>query len=189
MSSGVRRDDIHETWNCLDELRPANRLRGMAPTPFSLQPVDETFFEDAPIVLRDAFEVPMAAPELWDELTKDDPLIWCRIIDNISWTSERPFGVGTTRTVTALKGLNVLDERFFVWEEGRRKSFYAFKASGPLFKRFAEDYLLEPTGEASCRFTWTIAYEPSLIGKAGAPVNKRLLGSLFADTRKHFSLA
>jgi hypothetical protein len=161
----------------------------MERTPFSLQPVDETFFDTAPIVLRDAFEVPMAAPELWDELTKDHPLGWCQIIDGITWTSDRPFGVGTTRRVTALKGLNVLDERFFRWQEGSRKSFYAFKASGPLFKRFAEDYLLEPTGEDSCRFTWTVAYEPSLLGKAGTPINKRILGSLFADTRKHFNLA
>lgn len=159
----------------------------MPSTHFSLQPVDETFFDNAPVVLREAFEISMSAPEMWDELTKHDPLGWCKVVDDITWTSERPFGVGTTRTVTALKGVNVQEERFFRWREGTRKSFYAFKASGPLFKRFAEDYLLEPTGEDSCRFTWTIAYEPTLLGKAGAPLNKRLLGSLLADTRKHFA--
>lgn len=161
----------------------------MPSTHFSLQPVDETFFDNAPMVLRDAFDIPMSAAEFWDELTKDDPLAWCKAIDSVTWTSERPFGVGTTRTVKALKGLNVLDERFFIWNEGTRKSFYVVKASGPLFKRFAEDYLIEPTGEDTCRFTWTLAYEPTLLGKAGTPINKRLLGSLFADTRKHFSLA
>lgn len=47
----------------------------------------------------------------------------------------------------------MLSERFFRWEEGRRQSFYVLKASSPLYRCFAEDYLVEPTSETSCRFT------------------------------------
>ncbi len=88
------------------------------------------------------------AEEAWAELTAENPLAWCSVIDAVRWTSPRPFGVGTTWTVTSLHGANVLDERFFRWEEGRRKSFYAVRSSGPLFRRFAEDYVVEPVSES-----------------------------------------
>jgi hypothetical protein len=94
--------------------------------------------------------------------------------------------VGTTRTARALGGLNVINERFFRWEEGRRQSFYAVEVSVPCFHRFAEDYLLEPAGEASCRFTWTIAVEPKPAARFTAPANRMLLSSLFTDTRRHY---
>jgi hypothetical protein len=95
--------------------------------------------------------------------------------------------VGTTRTVHALKGSNVLHETFFIWEEGRRKSFYVVDGSVPFFKRFAEDYLVEPTSEASARMTWTIAFEPLPIARPTTPVNRRILSSLFRDSRRHYA--
>lgn len=153
---------------------------------FACKPVDESFFEHAPVVLRASFEIPRSAEEAWAELVADDPLSWCSAIDRIEWTSPRPFGVGTTRTVTSLKGLNVLDEHFFRWEEGRRKSFYAVRSSGPLFRRFAEDYLLEPAGD-SARLTWTIAFEPQPLARLATPINRRILSSLLRDTRAHYA--
>lgn len=154
---------------------------------FTGQPVDERFFDEAPQVLRATFEIAKPAEEVWAELVADDALSWCSILDGVRWTSPRPFGVGTTRTVTSLKGLNVLDERFFRWEEGRRKSFYAVRSTGPLFRRFAEDYLLEPVSEDSSRLTWTIAFEPQPLAKLATPINRRLLSSLFRDTRRHYA--
>jgi hypothetical protein len=155
---------------------------------FAAQPVDESFFDTAPLRLECAFDIPLPAARVWDDLTSDSPLGWCRILDSAVWTSPRPFGVGTTRTVRSLRGASVLEERFFRWEEGRRKSFYVLKASAPLFRRFAEDYLVEPTSETSCRFTWTIAVEPRAAARLANPANKRLLGTLFRDTRSHYGL-
>lgn len=154
---------------------------------FKAAPVDETFFSTAPVVLSETFEVGHPASRVWDELTGVHPLAWCKIIGagGIDWTSEKPFGVGTTRVVKALKGASTMREHFFIWEEGKRKSFYVTEASAPMFKRFAEDYVVEPTGEMSCTFTWTIAYEPTLLG--AGPVNKKIMGTLFSDTRKHYS--
>ena len=150
---------------------------------FKAEPVDESFFTTAPTRMEGVFDIGRPADAVWAEITSGNPLSWCRIIDRIDWTSPAPFGVGTTRRVHALKGSNVMNEYFFRWEEGRRKSFYVVDAGAPLFSRFAEDYLVEPTGPDSCRFTWTIAFasKPSF----GAPVNKRLLGTLFTDTLKH----
>lgn len=155
---------------------------------FDVRPVGERFFEEAPVRLAASLAIPRPAATVWDDLTGEDPLSWCRILDRVTWTSAPPLGVGSTREVVALKGLNVFQERFFHWEEGRRKSFCVERASAPLAKAFAEDYLVEPAGEdgSSCVFTWTIAYEPTLAGRLNEPVNRRLLSSMFKDTRKHY---
>jgi hypothetical protein len=165
----------------------AGYSRAMRRPWFKAEPVDETFFASAPVRLRETFGISRPAAEVWGALTADDTLHWCRILDEVSWTSPRPFGVGTTRTVTSLKGASVLHEHYFRWEEGRRKSFYVVEASAPLFKRFAEDYLVEPVSDSSCTFTWTIAYAPKPGMGAGKPLNNRLLRTLFTDTRKHWS--
>jgi len=148
---------------------------------FKMQPVDERFFDAAPFRITDTFQIARPAADVWADLTADNALSWCRVVKSIEWTSPRPFGVGTTRTVKALGGASVFWERYFRWEEGRRQSFTVDEASTPLFKRFGEDYLIEPDGENACRFTWTIAGEPRFPGP-----NKMLLGSLFKDTRKHY---
>ena len=60
------------------------------------------------------------------------------------------------------------------------------EASAPLAKAFAEDYLVEPAATAHCTFTWTVADEPSALGRPGDPINRRLLSSMFKDTRKFY---
>lgn len=154
---------------------------------FKTQPVDLAFFDDAPVRLVGRFEIDRPAAEVWADMTADEPLPWCKIIDHVRWTSERPFGVGTTREVSALKGLNQFKEHYFHWEEGSRKSFYVTEASSPLAKRFAEDYQVESTGENSCVLTWIVAYEPTLLGRPGDFIQQKLLSSLFRDTRAHYS--
>jgi hypothetical protein len=156
---------------------------------FSCEPVDESFFETAPVRMAARFEVARPAAEVWGELTGERPLYWCRILQDVHWTSARPFGVGTTREVKALWGANLLRERYFRWEEGRQHSFYVVESSAPLAKRFAEDYLVEPTGEASCRFTWRICFEPQPLAIPTVPGNKLLLRTLYTDTRDHFGLS
>lgn len=156
---------------------------------FEARPVDDArFFEEAPVRLVGQLAIARPAAAVWADLTGDDTLDWCRILDGITWTSPRPFGVGTTREVSSLKGAVGFRERYFRWEEGRRKSFTVLQATAPLVRSFAEDYLVEPSGDgsASCTFTWTIAYEPSAVGRPGDAINRRLLSSLFKDTRKHY---
>jgi hypothetical protein len=156
---------------------------------FQLKSVEAEFFDTAPLRVRGEFEVARPAAEVWDELTVENPLSWCRLLKDITWTSPRPFGVGTTRTARTIGNSNVFDEYFFRWEEGRRQSFYVVQSNGPLFRRFAEDYLVEPTGETSSRFTWTIAVEPRRVAQIADPVNRLLLRTLFTDTRKHYRTA
>jgi hypothetical protein len=154
---------------------------------FALDPVDETFFDSAPVQLVETFHASRSAAEVWSELTSDHPLGWCKLLKDVSWTSPRPLGVGSTRIVRTQANASIFNERFFVWEEGRRKSFYVMEASGPLFKRFAEDYVVEPTSDTTCDFTWKIAIEPKPLARVTTPVNKLLLSTLFKDTLKHFA--
>ncbi|MBA3866450.1 MAG: SRPBCC family protein [Solirubrobacterales bacterium] len=156
---------------------------------FKTEPADEAFLDAAPLRLREGFDIPLPAAQVWGELTSENPLAWCRILQRTTWTSPRPFGVGTTRTARALGGANVIKERYFRWEEGRRHSFMVVEASTPMFRRFAEDYLVEPTSDSACRFTWTIAAESKPAARLGDPLNRRLLGTLFTDTRRHYGLS
>ena len=98
---------------------------------FKLQPVDETFFDTAPRRFAETFEIGQPAGEVWAELVADGALSFCRSLRGARWTSPRPFGVGTTRTMPALFGALVVEERYFRWEEGRRHSFCAERASAP----------------------------------------------------------
>ncbi len=160
----------------------------MAPW-FKCKPVDESFFESAPMRLRAGFDIAWPAEKVWDELCADDALHWCRILQDVRWTSPRPFGVGTTREVKALQGANMLREHYFRWEEGHRHSFYVTESTGPLFSALAEDYLVEPRGADACRFTWTVAVEQTALGRTATPVNRAILKTLFTDTARHYGLS
>ena len=152
----------------------------------TLQPVDEGFFDSAPARYSRTFSIARPAAAVWQELVCDRPLHWCRGLA-INWTSQRPFSVGTTRQAVVLGGLLKVAEHFFLWEEGRRHAFYITKANAPLFRRLAEDYVVEPDGPQRCTFTWTLALEPSTLGKPGGPVTAILFNSFFRDTARHFN--
>jgi hypothetical protein len=153
----------------------------------SLTPVDESFFQTAPQRFTHTWEIARPADSVWSELNGDQPLHWITGF-SITWNTAPPFGVGTTRTASVL-GLIKMEEKYFIWEEGRRNAFYGAAMNLPLFTSLAEDYVVEPRGENACTFTWTIAVEPSPLGKPGAPVNKLLFGQAFRDTGKHFRAA
>ncbi len=102
---------------------------------------------------------------------------WFRGIQRVEWTSPKPWGVGTTRTVT-LETLTAY-ERFFCWEPGRRFSFHFAAASLPLFRSMAEDYLLEPLPGGRTRFQYTVAVDPGAALKLGAPLARKTFESMF----------
>ncbi|RZS39028.1 polyketide cyclase/dehydrase/lipid transport protein [Herbihabitans rhizosphaerae] len=154
-----------------------------------LTSIDESFFHTAPIRMVDILEIPRPAEDVWAELVEEHPLGWLRLIKRIDWTSPRPFGVGTTRTARTTGGLYVINERFIVWEEGRRMAFGVETANLPVFRSFGEDYIVEPLSADRCRFTWTIAGRPHpLIAPIAAPLRKLGARSLFGDARRHFGI-
>jgi hypothetical protein len=144
---------------------------------FACRAVDATFFENAPWVFRNEVEL-TAAPERVFAIFEDGASWpkWFDGIQRVEWSSPKPFGVGTTRTVW-LTSLTV-DEHFFRWEPGRRFSFYFTSHSRPMVRALAEDYLLEPLGTGS-RFTYTVAMEPRLWLRLTGAIGRSVFGSMF----------
>ena len=130
----------------------------------SLKPVGETYFDTGASAIR---------PHLVDSSTCREGMGGANRRTTIAldsglrlrWTSPRPFGVGTSRQGKAMGGAMTVDGHFFIWEEGRRYAFSVTQMNVPLFKSFAEDYVVEPKGADSCRFTWRIAITPSALGR------------------------
>ncbi len=81
-------------------------------------------------------------------------------------------------------------EHYYRWDESRSNAFYVYEASLPLFKRFAEDYVVEPDGSETL-FTWTVAVEPKnafrLPFKVLAPILKAGLGQIPSGGQRYFA--
>ncbi|HJQ44231.1 MAG TPA: SRPBCC family protein [Jatrophihabitantaceae bacterium] len=154
---------------------------------FRLQPTDADFVANAPQRYVFAMDLPAPAETVWQGLVADKPLAWVRGL-SIGWTSARPFDVGTTRTAKGGFGAIWLYERYVVWEEGHRQVFVVERSNVPLFHRFAENYLVEPTADG-CRFTWTFAVEPRgprAVRAVDNLIQRGMFGAMASDTRKHF---
>lgn len=157
---------------------------------YPLEPADADFLVSAPHVFR--YEKRFAAtPErVWESLTSDESLsAWGPSFKKVTWTSPRPFGVGTTRDVVAPGGAT-MRERYFRWDEGRNHSFYVYESTIPLFRRFAEDYIVEADGDQTL-FTWVLALEPkkaaALPVKVLAPLLKAGFGRIPSGGQSYFA--
>lgn len=90
---------------------------------FTCRPVDTSFFDTAPMRFKNVVE--LDAPPATVFAIFDDEQSWpkwFRAIRKVVWTSNRPHGVGSTRTVSLSTA--TLYEYFFRWEQDRRCSFY-----------------------------------------------------------------
>jgi hypothetical protein len=85
---------------------------------------------------------------------------WATVIAQVTWTSPKPFGVGTTRTVHMRGGI-VGDEEFLAWEPFTHMAFRLNEASTGSIAAFAEDYRVVPTA-AGCHLTWVMAMKPNV---------------------------
>ncbi|BBZ75607.1 hypothetical protein MANY_09440 [Mycolicibacterium anyangense] len=111
---------------------------------------------DLAITPEQVFEV-LEDAESWPQ--------WAKVITKVTWTSPKPYGVGTTRTVDMLGGL-VGDEEFLAWEPYRYLAFRFNTSSNKAVAAFAEEYRVEKTPGGS-RLTWTVAQKPNGAAKWG----------------------
>ncbi|MFF8596799.1 SRPBCC family protein [Streptomyces sp. NPDC015220] len=124
---------------------------------YPVEEADDSLFATASLYHARSVEVPYPVEETWAALTGDEVSSWTKGMKRLTWTSPRPFGVGTTREIE-MGGDFTLRERFFRWEEGRRKTFTAVEGTRPIFRHLVEDYVVEPTAGGS-RFSWRWAAE------------------------------
>lgn len=108
-----------------------------------------------------AEEVVQATPEQIFDVFEDAHAWteWAMPIRNVEWTSPRPFGVGTTRTVSMMGGL-VGYEEFVAWEPGKRMAFTFVGCNKDATEKFLEDYRVTDLGNGSCAVEWYMAMEP-----------------------------
>ena len=158
---------------------------------FPVDPVDLSFFSTAPHVYRYSVDLDVGPDRLWESLTSDASVsAWGPSVHAVRWTSPRPFGVGTERTVTLAAKAITVHERFFHWDEGKRYSFYVYESNRPLFKHFAEDYVIDPTPSGS-RLTWSFALEAKPATKLPvrllSPVNNLMFGQMARSSKGYFA--
>jgi hypothetical protein len=154
---------------------------------FEMAATDDTFYAVASEQVVVDVTVDRPASDVWAELTEDGPMApYCRAISSITWTSPRPFGIGTTRTTRVLGGLITLHERYPHWDDGRRKVFVGVRTVPPVLRRVSEEYLVEPIDANHCRFRWTAGWEPTNLGRPIGFVGKAVFASIARDIERHF---
>jgi hypothetical protein len=98
-------------------------------------------------------------PEMvWNALLDGPAWTEWLAITGVTWTSPKPFGPGTTRTVEI--GDHKVEETFFAWDEGTRMAFRFERSTLPV-SAAVEDYRVVPV-EGGCELHWS--------GKASAPL-------------------
>lgn len=157
---------------------------------FRCEEFDVDYFSKAPVIFQYEQEIP-TSPEILFAIFEDEfswPK-WVPGIAKVDWTSPRPFGLNTTRTVTFMGGMEVY-ERFIAWEPGKEMSFCFTGTTQRIWSAFGEHYKVEDLGGNRCKLTWTVAYEPRFIFAKihflVAPIMKKALGS-FMDSLSRYA--
>ena len=148
---------------------------------FECAPVGLEFLEQTKNVFK-AEEIIKASPEVIFEVFEDPGswTVWAFPIQKVEWTSPKPFGVGTTRSVHMM-GDMVGHEEFVAWERGKRMAFTFVGCSKDATDKFLEDYRVTDLGDGSCRVEWHMAMEPRGFSRRIMWMTRPLMG--FANRR------
>lgn len=138
------------------------------------KPVDLSFFETTRFSFPVDVELDCTPEQLFDVFEDAHAwTVWAAALEKVEWTSPKPFGRGTTRTVS-LPGGRIGEEVFFEWERPNRMAFYFAKGNMPL-EAFAEDYIVTDLGDGRCNLRWTMALVPTGAGKVLMPLFKPVM--------------
>ena len=135
-----------------------------------LEPVDESFFRDAPISItnRNFLAAPRAAVFA---AISGDPAGWGEWFPGFSrhgrWETEPPHGVGSRRAVDAYS--SEYRETILAWDPDERWAFRVDRTDAPMFEAFAEDYRVTDAGEGTL-LSWTVAYRPARAMRLATPI-------------------
>jgi hypothetical protein len=147
---------------------------------YTLKPVDDAFFQTAPIVIPATVELAAPVEQVWEALGSDEMWSWAPVIDQLVWTTGRPQTVGAVRRLRLFRSVTI-EEEFYRWDPDPptpRATFRVVEQSRRLFDGLAEDFLLEPGVGGGTRLTWTMAVAPR--GLPGAAGVGRVLGPALA---------
>lgn len=134
---------------------------------YPLEPAGEDLLRRARAHSITERELPIAAEALFALFEEGET--WCRffpVIRKVEWTSPRPFGEGTTRTVTVIGGIR-LEEVFWTWKPGARMGFALTASSNQALKGLVETYDFIPIAAERCRMRWEMGIEMNGAMRAG----------------------
>jgi uncharacterized protein YndB with AHSA1/START domain len=148
--------------------------------------VDDAWIDTAPVRLVNTVDIAATPEQIWTAL--EDAAAWPKwatVITNVEWTSPRPFGIGTTRTVT-MRGGVVGYEEFISWEPYHRLGFRFNAATTSGVRAFAERYTIEPQAGDRTRVTWVMAMAPRGVSKAIVPLTRLAMRLAFGRMLRRF---
>lgn len=126
---------------------------------YPLEPAGEDLLRRARAHSVAEREIPVPAEHLFAIL--EEGSTWCKffpVIRKVEWTSPKPFGEGTTRTVTVVGGVR-LDEVFWAWKQDSRMGFAITAASNRALKGLVELYDIIPIDSRICKLRWEMGIE------------------------------
>ena len=128
-----------------------------------LKRVDASYLETAPITIRTTVSIEAPVEFVFATFEDADAWVHCfKPITRVDWTSERPFGKGTTRTIDLdLPGMSTLtvDEEFTVWEQNKQFSFVFLRSTKKVFGAAYEDYQFVDQGNDTTDVIWNVGLE------------------------------
>jgi hypothetical protein len=155
---------------------------------YPMEPTDASFYDTAPAKFDNSIDVPVPASVVWKILEDDHSwTVWAGVIDDVEWTSPKPFGLGTTRTVTMAKGAMIGWEEFIAWEPGKRMGFCFTEATMDGIARFAEDWHVTPIDDNNCNVRWVMCMDPKGINKLIIKLFSPIMGFNFRRYLKSLS--
>ena len=148
-------------------------------TMYPCERVDLDWITTAPFRFSNGVDLAVTPEQLFDVLADAQSWPqWAKVITKVTWTSPKPYGVGTTRTVDMLGGL-VGDEEFLAWEPHLHMTFRFNESTSSAISAFAEDYRIVPTATGR-HLTWIMALRPNgVAGRFGLFTGQPVMAWLF----------
>jgi carbon monoxide dehydrogenase subunit G len=150
---------------------------------FDLRTETLAFVDHAPV--RWVAEAPVAAPRAAVFAAVVAPESWKHWFPNVqdaAYTSAPPYGVGTIRE--AHVGGTRWVEEVVAWADGTRFAWTVTGASVPFAAAQVESFEFADA-ESATRVRWTLALEPRLLARLGAPLAPRVIGRLLCRAMKN----
>jgi hypothetical protein len=144
---------------------------------FELRKESLAFLENAAVV--HTFEAVVAAPRSAVFAVIAEPCTWSSwfpAVRSASYDGEPPYGVGTVRR--AHVGATHWVEEMIAWEPDIRWAYVVTRSSVPLARAQVESFVFNDAA-AGTHVCWTLAFEPRLLARLGAPWTPRVVGRLF----------
>jgi carbon monoxide dehydrogenase subunit G len=152
---------------------------------FELRKEDLSFLERAPVVVACEAEVEASCAAVFDAFA--DPTTWSSWFPGVreaSYPSGPPHGVGTVRA--AHVGGTQWIEELIAWDTEARFAYTVTRATVPIARAQVESFDFERAA-AGTRVRWTLACEPRLLMRLGAPLAPRVVRLVFQHAMANLS--